>query len=326
MHSDHELALRIYRSMLLVRLVEEQIAAAYPDQGMRCPVHLCVGQEAVAAGACAALEPDDVVMSTHRSHGHYLAKGGDPQAMLAELHGRASGCCQGKGGSMHLVDMAAGFFGSVPIVGSTIPIATGTAFASYLKGEARVSMVFFGEGSTEEGVFHESVQFAALHKLPIVYVCEDNGFSVNTPRAERRPPGVRLEALAAAHGLWTRQSDGNDALRVHELCDAAVRRARAGQGPTFLLFSTYRWLEHCGPNDDHRLACRSTEEFARWKERCPVRSLEAVLLAGGTDAAVLEVERRRIAGEVAAALAAAKLAPPPDDALAGLHVYAEGAR
>lgn len=322
---DNALALGLYRKMLLIRLTEERIAASYSEQQMRCPVHLCIGQEAIAAGACAALDPGDVVMSTHRSHGHYLAKGGDLYAMLAEIYGKADGCCLGKGGSMHLIDMRAGFLGAVPIVGSTMPIATGTAFASHLRGEKRVSMVFLGEGSTEEGVFHESVQFAALHKLPIVYVCEDNGFSVNTPLNERRAPGLRLEELARAHTLRADSCDGNDALGVHALCKLAVDRARAGEGPSFLLFRSYRWLEHCGPSDDHHLCCRSAADFEQWKKRCPVEALNAVLLADGVPQGELDEIRRIIVAETDDALARAKAAAPAAPAVSTMHLYAEAA-
>ncbi|GAB6127067.1 thiamine pyrophosphate-dependent dehydrogenase E1 component subunit alpha [Humidesulfovibrio idahonensis] len=325
MSLDTALALDLYRRMLLIRLTEEHIATAYAEQQMRCPVHLCIGQEAIAAGACAALDPGDVVMSTHRSHGHYLAKGGDLYAMLAEIYGKADGCCLGKGGSMHLIDMQAGFLGAVPIVGSTMPIATGTAFASHLRGEKRVSMVFLGEGSTEEGVFHESVQFAALHKLPIVYVCEDNGFSVNTPLDERRAAGLRLEDLARAHTLHVDSGDGNDALGVHALCKRAVDRARAGQGPSFLLLSTYRWLEHCGPNDDHHLCCRSAADFELWKKRCPVDALTRVLLDADVPQQELDALRGSIAAAVADALARAKAAAPADPAVSTMHLYAEAA-
>ena len=186
-----DIARQLYYQMLRIRMVEEAIADLYAQQDMRCPIHLCIGQEAVAVGVCAALAADDYVLSGHRSHGHYLAKGGNLPAMLAEFYGKVTGCCQGKGGSMHLVDLAAGFLGAVPIVGSTMPIAVGTALASVMRGESRVTAVFFGEGATEEGVFHESLNFAALQKLPVVFVCENNLYSVYSPLAVRQPAGRR---------------------------------------------------------------------------------------------------------------------------------------
>ena len=168
----------LHRGMLYIRTVEERIADMYPEQEMRCPVHLSIGQEAAEAGSGLALERSDYALSGHRSHGHYLAKGGDLKSMMAEIYGKATGCSGGKGGSMHLIDLDAGFLGAVPIVGSTIPIGVGTAFGSKSKGENRVTMIFFGDGATETGVFHESLNFAALHKLPVVFLCENNLYSV----------------------------------------------------------------------------------------------------------------------------------------------------
>ena len=174
------------RDMLRIRMVEEHIADRYPEQEMRCPVHLSIGQEAVAVGVCAALAATDQVVSAHRSHAHYLAKGGDLLGMIGELYGKDVGCCRGKSGSMHLVDPTAGFMAAVPIVGSTIPIGVGLAFASALKGERRVTGIFFGDGSTEEGVFAESLNFAVLKKLPALFICENNFYSV---RSEERRVG-----------------------------------------------------------------------------------------------------------------------------------------
>src|SRR5581483_333859 len=196
---------KLYHQMLRIRAVEEAIAALYSEQQMRCPVHLSIGQEAVAAGSCAAVEQTDYAMSGHRSHAHYLAKGGSLRAMMAEIYGKAAGCCGGKGGSMHLVDLAAGFLGAVPIVGSTIPIAVGTAFASKARGESRVTLSFFGEGATEEGVFHESINFASLKKLPVVFVCENNFYSVYSPLSVRQPAQREVFQQAIGHGVEDRK-------------------------------------------------------------------------------------------------------------------------
>lgn len=196
--------------MLRIRLVEEAIAETYPLQEMRCPVHLSIGQEAVAAGTAAAFAPGDLAMSGHRSHAHYLAKGGDLRAMLAELMGRENGRCRGRGGSMHLIDQSVGFIGAVPIVGSTIPIAVGLAFADKLKGIQRVTAAFFGEAATEEGVFHESANFASLHRLPVVFVCENNLYSVYSPMNVRQPSHREVFQQAQGHGIPAEQVDGND--------------------------------------------------------------------------------------------------------------------
>ena len=231
----------LLESMVRIRMVEEAIAAHYPEQQMRCPVHLSIGQEAASAGVCAALQPDDLAMSGHRSHAHYLGKGGDLPAMIAEIYGKATGCCQGRGGSMHLVDLKAGFVGAVPIVGSTIPIATGLAFADRQLKRDRVTVAFLGEAATEEGVFHESVNFASLHQLPIIFVCENNLYSVYSPMGVRQPAHREVWQLAAGHGVAAHQGDGNDPLAVYALARAAAAHARSGQGPVFLELTTYRW-------------------------------------------------------------------------------------
>jgi pyruvate dehydrogenase E1 component alpha subunit len=260
--------------MLRIRGIEERIAAEYAKQEMRCPVHLSVGQEAVAVGTCAVLAPTDEAMSGHRSHAHYLAKGGSLHRMLAEMMGKSEGCTQGLGGSMHLIDKSCGFRGAVPIVGSTIPIATGLAFQHQLDRDCRVVAVFFGDGATEEGVFHESLNFAALKRLPIIFVCENNLYSVYSPLAVRQPGERSQLGLATAHGLAAERADGNDVVAVAAAMQRAVERARSGTGPTFLEFPTYRWREHCGPNFDNHLGYRTEAEYVAWKEQCPLLRCE----------------------------------------------------
>ncbi len=312
-----------YAAILRIRMVEERIAAVYGEQEMRCPVHLSIGQEAVAVGTCRALRPDDYAVSAHRSHAHYLAKGGDLDAMIAELYGKDAGCCHGKGGSMHLIDVKAGFMGAVPIVGSTIPIGVGLGFASALKKEARVTAVFFGEGSTEEGVFSEAVNFAVLKKLPVVFVCENNLFSVYSPLSVRQPPGRQVFEHAASYGLPSFQADGNDVQGVEALVAQAAARARAGEGPTFLEFMTYRWREHCGPNYDDHLGYRDEAEFASWKARDPVAVLQARLqqdgqLSAADDAAL----RGRIDAEIDDSFQRAKSSPFPAPDMLYRHMFA----
>ncbi|MFS8138586.1 MAG: thiamine pyrophosphate-dependent dehydrogenase E1 component subunit alpha, partial [Thermomonas sp.] len=307
---------------------EERIAAVYAEQEMRCPVHLYIGQEAVAIGAGRALRPGDYAVSAHRSHAHYLAKGGNLDAMIAELYGKEAGCCHGKGGSMHLIDVKAGFMGAVPIVGSTIPIGVGLGFASSMKKDSRVTAVFFGEGSTEEGVFSEAVNFAVLKKLPVVFVCENNLFSVYSPLSVRQPPGRQVFEHARSYGLPSHQADGNDVEGVEKLVREAADRARAGEGPTFLEFMTYRWREHCGPNYDDHLGYRDEAEFASWKARCPLTTLETRLLKEGvlTDAQVTQ-KRADIDAELDQAFKLAKEGPFPAPDMLYRHMFAaaEGA-
>jgi TPP-dependent pyruvate/acetoin dehydrogenase alpha subunit len=309
--------------MLRIRKVEEKIAELYPEQQMRCPVHLSVGQEAVAVGVCAALESDDYAFSTHRSHAHYLAKGGNLKAMLGELYGRVTGCCQGKGGSMHLVDRSVGFLGAVPIVGSTIPIGVGAAFGTLLRKEGRVTIVFLGDGATEEGVFHEAVNFAVLKRLPVVFVCENNFFSVYSSLDVRQPPTREIYELVRGYGLESHQGDGNDVEAVYGLTKTAVEKTRAGSGPTFLEFKTYRWREHCGPHYDNHVGYRSEQEFEEWKARCPVARLKQRLLQRGLATQQdLDGVEATLADEIEAAVVFAKSSPFPDPQLLGDHLYA----
>jgi pyruvate dehydrogenase E1 component alpha subunit len=266
---------RLSYEMLRIRMVEERIAEKYGEQKMRCPVHLSIGQEAVAVGVCQALCATDYLISNHRAHAHYLAKGGDLKRMLAEIYGKSTGCCLGRGGSMHLVDLSKGMMGSTPIVGGSIPVGVGLAFAAQLKGEERVTAIFFGEGSTEEGVFAESLNFAALRGLSVLFVCENNYYSVYSPLSVRQPPERSRVGLARAHGIWAEGGDGYAVDAVCALADEAVSRIRAGQGPCFLEFTTYRFREHCGPNVDNTLGYRTLEEAASWENRCPIRALRA---------------------------------------------------
>ena len=283
--------------MLRIRLVEEAIAEAYPRQDMRCPVHLSIGQEAVAAGAAAALEPGDLAMSGHRSHAHYLAKGGDLRAMLAELMGREDGCCRGRGGSMHLIDRRVGFMGAVPIVGSTIPIAVGLAFADKLRRESRVTVAFLGEAATEEGVFHESANFASLHRLPVIFLCENNLYSVYSPMQVRQPAHREVFQVASAHGIPALQADGNDPEAVWAAVSRARDHAGSGQGPVFLEMKTYRWREHCGPGFDNHIGYREEKEFEEWKKRDPLETYRRKLVAAGR---LATGEDRRISAGITA--------------------------
>ena len=315
--------LKLYRAMRRIRVVEEEIAEIYAEQEMRCPVHLCIGQEAIAVGACWALRPEDYVFGGHRSHGHYLAKGGDLNGMIAELYGRATGCAGGKGGSMHLVDLACGFMGSAPIVGSTIPIAVGAALGSEMRGEKRVAMAFFGEGATEEGVFAESLNFAALKRLPVVFICENNGFSVYSPLSVRQPSNRDLIGIARAHGVEAYRGDGNDVSEVCDLTEQAVQRARTGDGPTLLEFTTYRWREHCGPSFDDALAYRGEDEIREGRQRCPIARLEQHLLREKLlDESAIAAIGETLSEEAKRAIRFGKQSPFPDESLHMCDVYA----
>jgi|SRR3990167_9822190 len=269
--------LHLFSSMLYIRTVEELLVKHYPDGEMRCPVHLCIGQEAVSAVCGAILTQNDPVLSNHRAHGHYLAKGGNLYRFFAEIYGKADGCAKGRGGSMHLIDRDVNFLGSTPIVGSSIPIATGVAFAEKLKQKKTVTCAFLGEAVVEEGVFHESINFAALKKLPIMYICENNLYSVYTPLKERQPERS-IAQLVSGHGLPTIAADGNNAWETYKVISSASTHVRAGKGPVFLEFFTYRHREHCGHSYDNHLRYRSEQEFLTWKKRDPVEQLKLLLL------------------------------------------------
>lgn len=308
--------------MLRIRLVEERIAELYPEQEMRCPVHLSIGQEAPAVGVCAALSQKDKVLSGHRSHAHYLAKGGNLKRMLAEIYGKSTGCSGGKGGSMHLTDLNAGFIGATPIVGSTIPIAVGVALSSRMRGKDGIVAVFFGDGATETGVFYESLNFAVLKRLPVLFVCENNLYSVYSPMNVRQPGCRTIAQLAAVHGLRTERGDGNDVEKVWENACEAIAQIRSGMGPFLLEFLTYRWREHCGPNFDNDIGYRTVEEYETWCQRDPlVICAKRLLDQGVLSQREMQKEAECIRLEIDDAIAFAKSSPFPTSENCMSQVY-----
>lgn len=322
--SRKELSYSLLYDMLRIRLIEEGIGDLYSEQDMRCPVHLCIGQEAIPVGVCSSLLKEDIVMGNHRSHGHYLAKGGDLKAMMAEIYGKATGCSKGIGGSMHLVDLSVNFLGTTPIVASIIPVAVGTAFASWMNNENRVTVIFLGRAATEEGVFAECLNFASLKKLPVVFVSEDNLFSVYSPLSERQPSERDNVAIAKAYGIPGARGDGNNVQTVYELAQTAVNHARAHQGPYFLELETYRWREHCGPNFDNDLGYRSENEYQEWKQRCPVENFEKLLLDTKIiEKSQVEQMRKTILQEFEEAVDFAKSSPFPDPEEISKNLYKE---
>jgi TPP-dependent pyruvate/acetoin dehydrogenase alpha subunit len=308
---DQTLARDLYRRLLRIRKVEEKIVELYPRQEMRCPTHLSLGQEAAAAGVCAALRDEDRIFSTHRCHAHYLAKGGDLKRMFAELYGRVTGCAKGKGGSMHLVQPEAGIMGASAIVGGSLPIAVGSALAARMQGRPRVAVAFFGDGAVEEGVFHESLNFAALRKLPVVFVCENNFYATHSHQSARQPAD-NIHERAAGYAMPGVRADGTDASAVYVAAREAVQRARRGDGPTLLEIRLYRWKEHVGPNYDYAMGYRTREELDAWMERCPVRLFESRVVEGGVlGRADLQRIADEIDREIAEAVAFGRESPEP---------------
>jgi len=312
----------LYLAMLRIRMVEEKIAELYYEQEMRCPVHLSIGQEAVAVGVCEHLSQNDIVMSAHRAHAHYLAKGGDLKAMLAELYGKVTGCAMGKGGSMHLVDLNSGFFAAVPIVGSTIPIAVGVAWAFKLKKSSNIVTVFLGDGATEEGVFFESLDFASLKDVPILFICENNFYSVYSQMNVRQAPNRNLSKLAESHGIKSFNGDGNNIDQVSDLTKDAINYIKSKNSPAFIELETFRWLEHCGPNDDDKLGYRKKGELNYWMKKDPISSYKSKMIENNQFNKQELIDKIEIiSAEINEAFAFAKESPFPDESLLNLHIY-----
>ena len=321
-HRDR--AIELFRRMVRIRVAEETIAARYGEGRMRCPTHLSIGQEAVASAAGMALLPTDQAVSTHRSHAHYLGKGGNLNAMIAELYGKKSGCSAGRGGSMHLTDPAVGFIASTAIVGNSIPVGVGAALTNKLLRNGAVSCVFLGDAAVEEGAFHEAANFAVLKGLPVLFLCENNLYSVYTHLRDRQPATRQIWEWAGAYGLRSAHGDGNDAWPTYVQILESVGRIRGGGGPEFLEFKTYRWREHCGPFYDNDLGYRTLEEFEEWKTRDPIGRLKATLLAAGilTEADVRRIDEEIVA-EVAQAFRFAEESAFPDKEEAFTRLFAD---
>lgn len=264
--------------MKRIRLVELEIAKRYNEGKMRCPTHLSIGQEAVGAGVGAALNISDTAVSGHRAHAHYLGKGGDLKSMIAEIYGKVTGCSSGKGGSMHLIDETVGFMGSTAIVGGTVPIGVGIGYGIKIKNNNNLSCIFIGDAVIETGVFFESVNFAALKKLPVLFICENNKYSVYTSLKDRQPLKRNFKSMIKGLGIKAFEHDGNDVEDVFFNSKKIIKQIKDGSGPAFIEFKTYRWLEHCGPNYDNNLGYRSQDEFLEWKSKDPVKNYEQKLL------------------------------------------------
>jgi acetoin:2,6-dichlorophenolindophenol oxidoreductase subunit alpha len=307
----------LYRTARTIRRFEEtaeELAAANDIPGT---VHLYIGEEAVAAGVCAALRRDDLITSTHRGHGHVIAKGAALGPMLAELMGKANGLNRGRGGSMHVADLSLGVLGANGIVAGGIPFALGATWAASQRGERRVAAAFFGDGGLAQGLLHECMNRAALWRLPVIFVCEDNGYAVSLAAAASAA-GSPVER-ARTYGMAAGEVDGMDAEAVYAAARAAVDRARAGGGPSYLHMKTYRFRGHHHGEAVLKLAYRSAEEIARWQERDPVQILAARLGPGIQAAIDAEVE-----AQLQAAVEYGRNGPVPDPSTATDYAYASG--
>ena len=275
---DVDTKIKLYSKMVLIRTVEETIAEKYDQQKMRCPTHLSTGQEAVSAAVGMALEKGDLAVSTHRSHGHYLGMGGNIPRMIAEIYGKEGGCSKGKGGSMHLIDLSVGFMGSTAIVGNSIPIGAGLGLAMQLDQSNNISCIFVGDGAIEEGVFAETVNFCAQRNLPVLFLCENNLYSVYSPITVRQPKDRPIYKMVEAMGIKSFKGNGNDVFGVYQKTLETISYIKNDGGPRFLEFDTYRWREHCGPNYDNNIGYRTEDEFLEWKRKDPILLAEIKLL------------------------------------------------
>lgn len=320
---DNDTCISLLKKMLKIRMVEEKIVELYPEQEMRCPTHLYIGQEAVSAGVCQNLKKSDYVFSSYRSHGAYIAKGGSIRELFAELYGKKTGCSKGKGGSMHIISKNVNFMGTSALVAGVIPIAAGSALASSMKKDKKVSVVFFGDGATEEGTFHETLNFAALKKLPVVFICENNFYATHSHQLVRQ---VRdnIYQRSKIYGIPGIRIDGNDVVKVYNISKIAIENARKCKGPTLIECRTYRWLEHVGPYYDYDLGYRSKKELNQWMKRCPLKLFENRLLRGGmTDASFINSLKKQIKEEVDEAASFGKQSPFPEEEQAYADVYKE---
>lgn len=313
----------LYRSMLRIRLVELEIERRYHEDQMKTPIHIVIGQEATCVGSAAALRREDLVYCSHRTHGIYLAKGGDLKAMMSELYCRANGCAGSRGGSMHLIDKSVGMAGTSAIVGGAVPITTGAALSAQLGRKDYITMAFLGDATMEEGVTSESLNFAALKRLPVIFFCENNFYSVCSS-LETRQPHVDIYKRAAGFGLPSVCVDGNNVLDVYEATLEAAARARCGEGPTFIEARTYRWRGHGGAGDDSATGYRDPEEVNAWQAYCPIQTYYDFLAdAGYINDAQREQMEKEIEQEIQAAFAHAIASPMPKEKDLYTHVYSE---
>ncbi len=317
---DKERLLWIYRKMQEIRKFEEKALELFEADKLRGSVHLYIGEEAIAATVCSLLKDTDYITSTHRGHGHCIAKGAELAPALAELMGKATGYCQGRGGSMHIADVTKGNLGANAIVGGGIPIAVGGALAAKLRGTDQVAVSFFGDGASNEGTAHESMNLASVWKLPVIFICENNGFGISTP-VKQSTSVEDISVRSAAYDMPGYTVDGNDVLAINEVVTKAIERARKGEGPTLIECKTYRWLGHWTGDPQ---VYRTKEEVDAWKEKCPIKRLRNHLLENKIST---EEEIQKIDEEVIAAVEYAEKfaleSPEPDPSTAMDYVFYE---
>lgn len=318
--ASKELLLRIYHTMNQIRLFEEAALHLFEENKLRGSVHLYIGEEAIAASAISLLRDTDYITSTHRGHGHGIAKSNDLKKAMAELMGKETGFCRGRGGSMHIADLDKGNLGANAIVGGGLPIAVGGGLALKMKGTDRVCVTFFGDGASNQGTFHESINLASVWKLPVIFVCENNGFGISVP-VKQSTSVVNISDRAQGYGIPGETVDGNDVIALLEVFEKAIARGRAGEGPTLIECKTYRWKGHWTGDPE---VYRTREEVAAWVEKCPIKRLNDYLLEQGIATEnELNGIRATAASEVEEAVDFAINSPDPDPATVMDDVFCE---
>ena len=309
-----------YRQMVVIRVFEEALDGLFGSGVVSGTSHFCLGQEACAVGAVAALEPGDLVTSNHRGHGHFIARGGEPARIMAELFGKAEGYSKGRGGSQHMADFSIGFLGSNGITGGMTPIATGAALSQKLLATGRIVLCFFGDGATGQGAFYEALNMGVTWGLPIIYLCENNQYAMSTSAADAfREPSVA--ARVSGFGIQTARADGNDYFALRQSVQEAALRARSGDGPTLVEAMTYRM---CGHSKSDRCEYRSDEEEAAWAARDPIRIMaERLLELGAADEGALAAVKESVARDIELAVEFAREAPLPDPHTTGLGLFSD---
>lgn len=309
----------LYKVLYKIRFTEEQISKEYHKGEMRCPVHLSTGQEAISGAISLLMKKKDFAISSHRAHAHYISKGGSLKRMLAEIYGKESGCSSGKGGSMHLIDLSVNFMGSTAILANSIPIGVGLALSSVLKKNKQFCFIFFGDGAVEEGAFYESINFAIIKKLPVIFICENNFYSVYTPIKNRQPKNRKIFKMVKGMSVKSFFQNSNDPLVIYNFLKEKINFKDVNSGPYFFEFRNYRWREHCGPNYDDDLNYRDKNELKKWLKQDPVKILENKL--SRLDKKIVKQIKNEIEKEVHNAFKFARLSKFPNkrDSLKGVY-------
>lgn len=318
---NKKILIRLFEHVLRTRTVEEEIAKRYKFGKMRCPTHLSIGQEGVPAALSLIMRKKDFAVSSHRAHAHYLAKGGSLKKMIAEIYGKETGCSRGKGGSMHLIDLESNFMGSTAIVGNTIPIGVGLGLSSIVRNKNQFSFIFFGDGAVEEGVFYESVNFAIVKKLPVIFICENNFYSVYSPLKVRQPKKRNIHNMVASLGIKSFYNESDDPYTLYKFLEKKIDFKDINSGPYFFEFKNYRWREHCGPNFDNDIGYRQKKEFRYWMKKDPLKKIKKRI--NFLSKSKIEYLERRIKKEILEAFKYAESSKFPNSNEAYKGVYAK---